>query len=82
MRCHHVIDPKTGTSPGSVHSVTILAADGLTTEGLSKSVFVMGVEKGMRLIESQPASTRWWSTPRAHLHYSSGLLAGAPQTRQ
>jgi thiamine biosynthesis lipoprotein len=48
VRCHHLIDPRTGKSPRSVHSVTILADDGLTTEALSKSVFVLGVEQGMR----------------------------------
>jgi FAD:protein FMN transferase len=82
VRCHHVIDPKTGTSPGAVHSVTIVAADGLTTEGLSKSVFVLGVEKGMRLVESQPDVDAVVVDAAGVLHYSSGLLAGAPQTRQ
>ncbi|MEP7296247.1 MAG: FAD:protein FMN transferase, partial [Burkholderiales bacterium] len=46
QRFHHLIDPATGRSPSSVHSVTILAEDGLTTEALSKCVFVLGVEKG------------------------------------
>jgi thiamine biosynthesis lipoprotein len=79
VRCHHVIDPKTGVSPSSVRSVTILAADGLTTEGLSKSVFVMGVEKGMRLVESQLDVDAVIVDAAGVLHYSSGLLAGGPQ---
>ena len=82
VRCHHVIDPKTGKSPGGVHSVTILAPDGLTSEGLSKSVFVMGIEKGMRLIESQHGVDAVVVDAAGGLHYSSGLLAGGPQTRQ
>lgn len=82
VRCHHVIDPKTGKSPSSVHSVTILAADGLTTEGLSKSVFVLGLEKGMRLIESQAGVDAVVVDSAGVLHYSSGLLAGGSQTRQ
>ena len=82
VRCHHVIDPKTGKSPGSVRSVTILAPNGLTTEGLSKSVFVLGVEKGMRLIESQTGVDAVVVDADGVLHYSSGLLAGGPQTRQ
>jgi thiamine biosynthesis lipoprotein len=82
VRCHHVIDPKTGVSPSSVRSVTILAADGLTTEALSKSVFVMGIEKGMRLIESQRGVDAVVVDAKGVLHYSSGLLAGGPQTRQ
>lgn len=83
VRCHHVLDPKTGKSPSSVHSVTILAADGLTTEGLSKSVFVLGVEKGMRLIESQEGVDAVVIDAAGHLHYSSGLLdGGAPAGTQ
>ena len=54
VRHHHIIDPATGQSPAAIHSVTILAADGLTAEAMSKSLFVLGVERGMALIESQP----------------------------
>ena len=79
VRCHHVLDPKTGKSPSSVHSVTILAADGLTTEGLSKSVFVLGVDKGMRLIESQEGVDAVVIDAAGQLHYSSGLLDGGAQ---
>ncbi|MDP3822048.1 MAG: FAD:protein FMN transferase [Burkholderiales bacterium] len=79
VRCHHVLDPKTGKSPSSVHSVTILAADGLTTEGLSKSVFVLGVKKGMRLIESQEGVDAVVIDAAGKLHYSSGLLDGGAQ---
>ena len=79
VRCHHVLDPKTGKSPSSVRSVTILAADGLTTEGLSKSVFVLGVAKGMRLIESQEGVDAVVIDAAGKLHYSSGLLDGGVQ---
>jgi thiamine biosynthesis lipoprotein len=82
VRCHHVIDPRTGKSPDGVHSVTILAADGLTTEGLSKSVFVLGIDKGMRLIESQPGVDAVVVDASGVLRYSSGLLAGGSQRRQ
>jgi thiamine biosynthesis lipoprotein len=82
VRCHHLIDPKTGLSPSSVRSVTIVAEDGLTSEGLSKSVFVMGLEKGMRLIESQHGVDAVVVDAEGGLHYSSGLRAGGSQTRQ
>jgi thiamine biosynthesis lipoprotein len=81
-RCHHVIDPRTGKSPSSVRSVTILADDGLTTEGLSKSVFVMGVTEGLRLIESQPGVDAVVVDAQGVLHFSSGLMDGGAQTRQ
>jgi thiamine biosynthesis lipoprotein len=82
VRFHHLIDPSTGRSPASVHSVTILAEDGLTTEALSKSVFVLGVEKGMRLIESQRGVDAVVVDANGALHYSSGLLAPAASMKQ
>ncbi|MDQ2734277.1 MAG: FAD:protein FMN transferase [Pseudomonadota bacterium] len=82
VRYHHLIDPSTGRSPSSVHSVTVLAEDGLTTEALSKTVFVLGVEKGLRLIESQPGVDAIVVAANGALHYSSGLLAPAPRVTQ
>jgi thiamine biosynthesis lipoprotein len=51
VRYHHIINPKTGKSAKGVRSVTVIAANGLTTEGLTKSVFVKGAKEGMRFIE-------------------------------
>ncbi|HEV7913987.1 MAG TPA: FAD:protein FMN transferase [Albitalea sp.] len=82
VRCHHVIDPTTGKSPNGVRSVTILAEDGLTTEALSKTVFVLGIKKGLQLIESQANVDAVIVDAEGVLHYSSGLLAGGRQTRQ
>ncbi|MEO8154850.1 MAG: FAD:protein FMN transferase [Rhizobacter sp.] len=82
VRFHHLIDPTTGKSPLGVRSVTILAEDGLTTEGLSKCLFVMGLEKGMRLVESQPGVDAVVVDASGVLHYSSGLLSGASEPRQ
>ena len=82
VRYHHLIDPRTGKSPSGVRSVTILAEDGLTTEALSKSMFVMGLEEGMRLIESQTGVDAVVVDSNGVLHYSAGLLAGGAQTRQ
>jgi FAD:protein FMN transferase len=82
VRFHHVLDPRTGKSPSSVHSVTIIAPDGLTSEGLSKTVFVLGVEQGMRLVESQKDVDAVVVDAAGVLHYSSGLRQGGPQVRQ
>lgn len=73
MRHHHIIDPATGRSPAAIHSVTILAADGLTAEALSKSLFVLGVERGMALVESQPGVDAIVVDARGRLHCSAGL---------
>lgn len=75
VRHHHIIDPTTGRSPAAIHSVTILAGDGLTAEALSKSLFVLGVERGMALIESQPGVDAIVVDANGRLHYSTGLQA-------
>lgn len=51
QRHHHIINPHTGRSVGGVRSVTIIGPDATTTDGLSTSVFVMGPERGIELVE-------------------------------
>jgi len=84
VRHHHIIDPATGRSPAAIHSVTILAGDGLTAEALSKSLFVLGVEQGMALIESQPGVDAIVVDAQGRLHYSTGLQdhSGAAETNR
>lgn len=76
VRHHHLIDPRTGRSPRDVQSVTILAADGLTSEALSKCVFVLGVERGLRLIETLPNVDAIVVDAQGRLHRSGGLIDG------
>jgi thiamine biosynthesis lipoprotein len=80
VRCHHLIDPRTGRSADAVRSVTILAPDGLTCEGLSKTVFVLGVERGLELLESLDGVDAVVVDAAGTLHYSSGLLSGSPRS--
>jgi thiamine biosynthesis lipoprotein len=54
VRYHHIIDPKTGVSAKNVQSVTILANNSLMADALSTSVFVLGVEDGLSLINRLP----------------------------
>lgn len=73
VRYHHIIDPKTGKSAHGVHSVTVLAADATTTEGLTKSIFVKGPVEGMRLIESMKGVDAIIVDAEGRLLYSDGL---------
>lgn len=75
VRYHHLIDPASGQSPSGVHSVTVIGEDGLSTEAFSKCVFVLGVDKGLRLIESQPGLDAIVVDAQGALHYSRGLLS-------
>jgi thiamine biosynthesis lipoprotein len=75
QRFHHLIDPATGCSPASIRSVSILADDGLTSEALSKAVFILGLDQGMRLIDAQPNVDAVVVDAQGALHYSPGLVA-------
>jgi thiamine biosynthesis lipoprotein len=51
-RYHHIIDPRTGWPATASRSVTIWAKDALTADALDDAVFILGVEKGLELVES------------------------------
>ncbi len=73
VRYHHIIDPHTGRSPVGVRSVTVIGPEAILTEGLTKSVFVMGPERGLALIESQEDVDAVIVTSDGHVLYSKGL---------
>lgn len=50
VRYHHIISPKTGRSADTLQSVTILGPNATRTDALSTSIFVLGAEKGIALI--------------------------------
>ncbi|MFN3295404.1 FAD:protein FMN transferase [Caldimonas sp.] len=77
-RHHHLIDPASGRSPDGVHSVTVIAPDGLSAEALSKCVFVMGVERGLALVQAQPGADAVVVDARGHLQVSAGLQGWDP----
>jgi len=54
IRYHHILDPQTGDSARASRSVTILAPTSTQADALSTSVFVLGPQKGMKLINSIP----------------------------
>lgn len=75
-RCHHLIDPASGRSPQHLRSVTVLAADGLSSEALSKTLFVLGVERGLAVLAQVPGADAVLVDDQGRLHASPGLLPG------
>jgi FAD:protein FMN transferase len=51
VRYSHIIDPRTGMALTDRASVTVVGMDGLSTDGLSCAVAVLGPEKGLKLVE-------------------------------
>ena len=48
----HIIDPRTGEPVSHMESVSIIAADGMTSDGLDTGIFVLGPKKGVALVNS------------------------------
>jgi thiamine biosynthesis lipoprotein len=73
VRYHHIIDPKTGHSPHSVRSVTIIASNATRTDGLSKTVFILGPKAGLDFINSLPDADAIVIAADGKVSYSKGL---------
>ena len=48
---HHLIDPRTGTSPAAVASVTVIAPNAMLADALATAAFVLGPGDGLALLE-------------------------------
>jgi thiamine biosynthesis lipoprotein len=72
-RYHHIIEPTTGEPVNGVHSATIVGPDAVITDALSTSVFVMGVDQGLRLIATLPDYEGIVIDAEGRLFYSDGL---------
>lgn len=83
VRYHHIIDPKTGDSARELQSATLIGPNATTTDALSTSVFVLGVDRGLALVNRLGDIDAILVDSKGHLHYSSGLenLTAAKATR-
>ena len=71
---HHILNPATGyPCENELVSVTILSPESADGDALSTSCFCLGLEKGMKLVESQPDCYGIFITSDGTLHYSQGL---------
>jgi len=73
VRYHHIIQPSTGEPAGGVHSATVFGPDAVMTDALSTSVFVMGVDLGLRLIAGLPDYESIVIDAEGRVYYSDGL---------
>ncbi|MCP8899726.1 FAD:protein FMN transferase [Gilvimarinus xylanilyticus] len=73
---HHIINPQTGKSTAELASVTIIGPRGFDTDALSTSVFVLGADEGLALINRLSGFDAVIITRKGKVHYSDGLAAG------
>ncbi len=72
VRYHHILDPRTGLPGRLCKSVTIWAPTALLADELDDAVFLLGPEKGMKLVEATDgvgavivdAANRLWVSDR------------------
>jgi thiamine biosynthesis lipoprotein len=72
-RYHHIINPTTGEPTNGILSVTVIGPDATMTDGLSTTLFVLGVGRGLGLIESFAGYEAVIVAADGELRYSSGL---------
>lgn len=74
-RYHHIIQPSTGKPASQSWSVSVLAKDSLTSDALSTSLFIMGTEKAMSLINSLENTEAIVINNNGKMFYSNGLTS-------
>jgi len=78
VRYHHILNPKTGKSVRATRSATVIGPDATTTDALSTTLFVLGWERAMKLLQSLPGIDGVIIDSNGKLHYSSGLEPPRP----
>lgn len=74
VRYHHIINTRTGRSARASESATVIGPDATMTDALSTSVFILGAEKGIALINRLPGFDAVVIDAKGRLFYSDGLM--------
>jgi len=72
-RVHHILNPRTGKSATGVRSVSVMAPRGIDTDALTKPLFILGVERGMQIIDSIAGVDAIVIDDQGQLFYSRNL---------
>ena len=72
-RIHHIINPRTGKSAKQSWSATVIGPNAVSTDALSTTIFILGAEEGLKLINSLDNIDAIIIDSNGVVHYSSGL---------
>ena len=72
-RAHHILDPRTGFSPGEVASATVIAPETCLADTLSTTLLVMGIKKGLEWIEGREHCQAVIISKDLEIHTTSSL---------
>lgn len=71
---HHILDPKTGMPMNNnLASVTIISEESVTGDALSTACFVLGIDKGMELINSLDNIHAIFLDQEGNLYFSENI---------
>ena len=71
---HHILDPQTGFPvENNINSVTILTDKSIDADGLSTTLFALGVEKGLEFVEQTNNADALFITTDKKIYASSGI---------
>jgi thiamine biosynthesis lipoprotein len=75
VRYHHILDPRTGfPSQNGLKSITIMSPNATDADALSTGVFLMGLEEGMKYLESLPEKVdAFFITEDNKIYATSGI---------
>lgn len=71
VRYHHLLNPRTGYPSTGIQSVSIINKSNAFADALATAVFVMGLNDGMRLIESLDDTEAMIVDEKGEIFYSS-----------
>ncbi|HIE44758.1 MAG TPA: FAD:protein FMN transferase, partial [Flavobacteriaceae bacterium] len=72
-RYAHIIDPRTGYPTNGIISVTVFASSAELADALATSVFVMGFDVGINLINQLPKVACIIIDDKGNIHKSNGI---------
>lgn len=76
VKYHHIMDPKTGyPSDSGLIGTTIVADASIDADALSTAAFVLGLEEGMKLIESLDGIEAVFVTEDKKVYITQGLIS-------
>jgi thiamine biosynthesis lipoprotein len=71
-RYHHILNPATGYPAEGAQSVTIIASRGVVAEPLGATIFVLGVDEGLKYVQSLPGVEALVIDPQGQIHMTPG----------
>ena len=76
MNYHHLLDPQTGYPwQNGLIQVTIISEESVDGDGLSTACFGLGLEDGVKLLDSMNGVCGIFMTEDGQLHFSQGAEA-------